>query len=230
MSDHMKKTHQPKPRVLELEELYQGIPDEYHHLPFLLCPNYLALTSNHHHHGNNHNHHQDFGLRGVAGGDSPWGHHFSHANASGGDFQSRASEYSISMMSYDAMSGTGDNLASGKAGSGRRRRPGIPHSKICTVCSNHVYFFRTRCLIHRKSKGLRCCSWRYPSTLKHVELKWDEKGLRRNGDRGYSHHGMASTRPKSPTTPRTPLSNVELSFVMSTTYSPFSTHHHPVPL
>lgn len=28
-----------------------------------------------------------------------------------------------------------------------RRRPGIPHSKICTVCSTYIYMFRHRCLV-----------------------------------------------------------------------------------
>lgn len=28
-----------------------------------------------------------------------------------------------------------------------RRRPGIPHSKICTVCSTYIYIFRHRCLV-----------------------------------------------------------------------------------
>lgn len=30
---------------------------------------------------------------------------------------------------------------------GGRRRPGIPHSKICTVCSTYIYIFRHRCLV-----------------------------------------------------------------------------------
>nr|GMD18794.1 Extra-large GTP-binding protein 3 [Ipomoea batatas] len=30
---------------------------------------------------------------------------------------------------------------------GRRRRPGTPHSKICTLCSTHAYIFRHRCLV-----------------------------------------------------------------------------------
>ncbi|KAK7853351.1 extra-large guanine nucleotide-binding protein 1 [Quercus suber] len=28
-----------------------------------------------------------------------------------------------------------------------RRRPGIPHSNICTICSNYVYILRNRCLV-----------------------------------------------------------------------------------
>ncbi|ESW18879.1 hypothetical protein PHAVU_006G078700 [Phaseolus vulgaris] len=208
----------------------------------------LNHSPHHHNHNNRRRQHQDFG-HGV--GDS-WGH-FNHASGGAARAQiSRASEYS---MSYDGMSG--ESFASGKGGSVRRRRPGIPHSTICTICSNYVYLFRTRCLVcgrvycrqcveigmgemteGRKCiecLGLRfsqryieragmvgCCSWRYPSTLKHAELTWAEKGPRRSGDRGYGHHSMASSRPR-----RTPLSiaSTEPSLVMSATHSPFSAHY-----
>lgn len=33
---------------------------------------------------------------------------------------------------------------------GRARRPGIPHSNICTICSTYIYIFRHRCLVRRK--------------------------------------------------------------------------------
>ncbi|KAH1226188.1 Receptor-like protein kinase ANXUR2 [Glycine max] len=79
-----------------------------------------------------------------------------------------------------------------------------------------------------------CCGLRYPSTLKHVELNWAEKGPRRRGDRGHNngHHRMASTRPRNPANQRSPLSiaSTEASFVMSATHSPFSAHHHHIPL
>ncbi|XP_014517309.1 uncharacterized protein LOC106774786 [Vigna radiata var. radiata] len=203
--------------------------------------------------GLNHNHHYQHHDFGHGAGDLSWGH-FNHASGSAARAQiSRASEYS---MSYDGMK-SGESFASGKGGSGRRRRPGIPHSSICTICSNYVYLFRTRCLVcgrvycrqcveigmgemteGRKCiecLGLRfsqryieragmvgCCSWRYPSTLKHAELIWAEKGPRRSGDRGYGHHSMASSRIR-----RTPLSiaSTEASFVMSATHSPFSAHY-----
>lgn len=182
MGDHnKKKTLQANPR-LELEELYQGIPDESVNLTFQDLANLnsspppqhkkntttmstindpisdssmvssnptkvpsspslspLSLTPSHdfrkglqpysnhshHHHDNNYNHHHH--RRG--GAQSP---------------QSRASEY---RMGYDNHAMSGESLASGKGGAGRRRRPGIPHSKICTICNNYVYFFRTRCLV-----------------------------------------------------------------------------------
>ncbi|KAG4935136.1 hypothetical protein JHK82_049433 [Glycine max] len=302
--DDQMKTLQAKPKQqqLQLEELYQGIPDESVNLTFQDLANVnssnntLATTKHvseggiinnptnipspslstvprldfkkgleasyhsHHHHDNNYNHHHQH-QQHRGGGDSPWGR-FSHASDG---VPSRTGEYS---MSYNGMK-SGESFASGKGGSGRRRRPGIPHSKICTICSNYVYLFRTRCLVcgrvycrqcveigmgemteGRKCiecLGLRfsqryieragmagCCSLRYPSTLKHVELNWAEKGPRRSGDRGYNngHHSMASTRPRTPTNRRSPLSiaSTEASFVMSATHSPFSAHHHHIPL
>ncbi|XP_061346461.1 uncharacterized protein LOC133292102 [Gastrolobium bilobum] len=291
---------QAKPKLLELEELYQGIPDESVNLTFQDLANVntsnkinttvaiiepisdasiisnptklpsssvpsltklpsldfqkgLQASNNHSHH-----HHLDFGH----GGDSPLGQ-FSHRveHDRGHDRFNHVSEYS---MGYDAMN-SGMSLASGKGGAaGRRKRPGIPHSKICTICSNYVYFLRTRCLVcgrvycrrcveigmgemieGRKCiecLGLRfsqryieragvigCCSWRYPSTLKDTELKWAEKGPRKNSDRGYGHHGIASSRPRTPTSPRSPLAIVgnEPSFVMSASYT-FSPHHLPL--
>lgn len=87
-----------------------------------------------------HHHHQN-------GGDTPWGHYrgndrFRHVGGGAQSPHSRASEYSTG---YDPMSG--ESLASGKGGVVRRRRSGIPHSKICTICSNYIYIFRTRCLV-----------------------------------------------------------------------------------
>ncbi|KAF3968863.1 hypothetical protein CMV_007296 [Castanea mollissima] len=89
-----------------------------------------------------------------------------------------------------------------------RRHPGIPHSNICTICSNYVYMLRNRCL---------------------AELMWAEKGPRRSGERGYGHNGVVSSRPRSPMTPRTHVgSNPDPpSFVMGSPYSPYTpTHPH----
>ncbi|CAL5202683.1 unnamed protein product [Lathyrus oleraceus] len=266
MDDHNKKTMEPKPN---LEELYQGIPDESVNLTFQDLPNVkkkttvsqgiqspslspMNMSPTHDfkkgfkvYSNDNYNHHHDFGHRGVVG---PQG------------TPSKASEYNLG---YDTMSGESSST-SGKGGVGRRRRQGIPHSKICTVCSNYVYFFRTRCLVcgrvyckqcveigmgdlreGRKCVnclGLRfsqryieragllgCLNWRYPSTLKQTELKWAEKGSRKNGDKGYGHH---QSRPTTPTTPTSPFSiaSSEASYAMSATYSPFTPHHHHHPL
>ncbi|KAL4396044.1 uncharacterized protein [Arachis hypogaea] len=292
-----------RPRIMELEELYQGIPDEsvnltfqdlanVHHnnsvspekrsnsiitptttnpfvspnssppmskLPSLDFSKGLQATNNnnHHHHGDDdssswghfgHHQHHDIEVGDHRVVHKNNGHHHHHHNHN--QF-SHASDYS---MGYDSMMMSGVS-GSGKGGGGRRR-PGIPHSKICTVCSNYIYMLRTRCLVcgrvycrqcveigmgemteGRKCiecLGLRfsqryieragmlgCCSWRYPSTLKQTELKWAEKGPRRSGQRGYSHHhGLPPSRTPTPTHSNEP------SFVMSASYSPFSSHHH----
>lgn len=173
MGDHaMKKTTTTaaKPRM-ELEELYLGIPDESvnltfqdladlsvsekrtkppiittvnedladHHspsplarLPSLDFNTGLQAPSNHHGHGH-------VGLD-VSGGDKSWGHYGNYVHKSGGrsPVQCKGSGYDDDMSRV--------STASGKGG-GRRRRPGIPHSKICTVCSTYIYIFRTRCLV-----------------------------------------------------------------------------------
>ncbi|CAJ2640497.1 unnamed protein product [Trifolium pratense] len=274
MGDHKKKALEPK---LKLEELYEGIPDESVNLTFQDLPNVMKNTTIYE--GNAINtptknisspslspmsmspiHDFQKGLK-VYSNDIYNQQDFGHRGVDGVGVQStpsRASEYS---MGYDAMSG--ESLGSGKAGVGRRRRQGIPHSKICTICNDYVYFFRTRCLVCgrvyckqcmevgmgelREGRkcidclGLRfsqryieragllgCLNWRYPSTLKQNELKWAEKGPRRNGDKGYGHHSRTTT----PTTPRSPLSiaSSEASYAMSATYSPFTPHHHHHPL
>ncbi|KAI9118242.1 hypothetical protein K1719_010574 [Acacia pycnantha] len=158
----MKKTNNiMKPRM-ELAELYQGIPDESVNLTFQdlaklnysenktrsplspepvsqqvqSSPRHLikipsiefktglhALPSD-----DDRRHVRDLGRAG-GGGRTPRG------GRAGGDVDSGYS------TGYDDMS-----TASGRSG-GRRRRPGIPHSKICTICSTYVYVFRTRCLV-----------------------------------------------------------------------------------
>jgi len=153
MGDHKKKTLEEKPK---LEELYQGISDESVNLTFQDLPNWknnttisegsaintptrnipspslspMSMSPTHEFkkgvkvYSNHKYDQQDFRHRGVGVQSTP----------------SRASEYS---MGYDA----GEILASGKGGAIRRRRQGIPHSKICTICNDYVYFFRTRCLV-----------------------------------------------------------------------------------
>ncbi|KAL5170545.1 hypothetical protein HKD37_11G032231 [Glycine soja] len=200
-----------------------------------------ASNHNHHHHEKNyshhHHHHQDFGHRG--GGESPWGR-FSHAS---GGVPSRAGEYS---MSYDGMK-SGESFASRKGGmwqgllqamcrnrhgrfDRRKKVYGVPWIEIQPKLVDNVKVYR---YIERAGMA-GCCGLRYPSTLKHVELNWAEKGPRRRGDRGHNngHHRMASTRPRNPANQRSPLSiaSTEASFVISATHSPFSAHHHHIPL
>ncbi|RDX80826.1 hypothetical protein CR513_38570, partial [Mucuna pruriens] len=274
MGDHTNEAMQEKPILLGLEDLYQGIPDESVNLTFqdlaqvstleknkpttnsrslaklpsLDFTKGLQASSQHH---DQHLQVQDFG-HGHSRGESPWGH-FSHA--SGGE--QRQSPRCMASGDDHGMSFDGISLVSGRGD--RRRRAGIPHSKICAICNTYVYIFRTRCLVcgrvycrqcveigmgemieGRKCiecLGLRfsqryieragkvgCCSWRYPNTLKQVELKCAEKGPRRSGK--YGHSGMATPRSRSPISPRRThaIASNEHSFVMSSTFSPFSPH------
>ncbi|GMJ14858.1 hypothetical protein HRI_005155000 [Hibiscus trionum] len=48
-------------------------------------------------------------------------------------------------MAYDDASVV--SMASGFPDRGQRRRAGIPHSNICTICSTYIYIFRHRCLV-----------------------------------------------------------------------------------
>ncbi|KAK5847014.1 uncharacterized protein LOC108480964 [Gossypium arboreum] len=48
-------------------------------------------------------------------------------------------------VSYDDVSVI--SMASNYPERGQRRRPGIPHSNICTICSTYIYIFRHRCLV-----------------------------------------------------------------------------------
>ncbi|KAL7113814.1 hypothetical protein ACP275_04G082500 [Erythranthe tilingii] len=41
---------------------------------------------------------------------------------------------------------------------GGRRRPGVPHSNICTVCSNYIYICRHRCLVCGRVYCRQCVS------------------------------------------------------------------------
>lgn len=48
---------------------------------------------------------------------------------------------------YDDISGISVISRSTYLERGGRRRPGIPHSNICTICSTYIYIFRNRCLV-----------------------------------------------------------------------------------
>ncbi|XP_058073278.1 uncharacterized protein LOC131222279 [Magnolia sinica] len=52
-----------------------------------------------------------------------------------------------SSMAYDDMSIMSRAPRSPYEDRGGRRRPGIPHTNICTVCSEYIYIFRHRCLV-----------------------------------------------------------------------------------
>lgn len=64
-------------------------------------------------------------------------------------------------VAYDDMSVmSGMSITSMYQEKSGRRRPGIPHSNICAVCSVYIYIFRNRCLVSSQTRSLqmrRCC-------------------------------------------------------------------------
>lgn len=180
---------QEKPILPDLEDLYQGIPDESVNLTFgdlaevnpsdqKRKPNTTTITTTTINDPTlakipsldfskglqasiqQHHHNQDFGhgaSSNIGGHSSPWSHsghgrlegnQFSHASVSAKSKSTtpRSNDHLGYSMSYD-----GDmSVASGRGttgGGGGRRRPGIPHTKICTICNTYVYVLRTRCLV-----------------------------------------------------------------------------------
>ncbi|KAL5757119.1 hypothetical protein ACOSQ2_021865 [Xanthoceras sorbifolium] len=90
-----------------------------------------------HHHHNHHNHREDHRGGGTGGG----GHTISPEKR---EFR-RAVERS---MTYEDVSVMSMSMASGYPGEKtQRRRPGIPHTNICTICTTSIYIFRHRCLV-----------------------------------------------------------------------------------
>ncbi|KAG6631056.1 hypothetical protein I3843_13G054600 [Carya illinoinensis] len=117
----------------------------------------------------------------------------------------------------------------------RLRRPDIPHSNICTVCSTYIYIFRHRCLVCGRAycrqcvgigmgemtEGRKCLGclgerfsqragnirwcWGYPSTVKPAELKWAEKGPRRSDERACGTHGHEHSGRVTSRSPRSPI-------------------------
>ncbi|KAK1264845.1 hypothetical protein QJS04_geneDACA017011 [Acorus gramineus] len=59
-------------------------------------------------------------------------------------------------FAYDDVSGM--SMASRAPYEEKRRRPGIPHSNICTLCSVYIYFFKNRCLVCGRVYCRKCVS------------------------------------------------------------------------
>ncbi|KAK2644591.1 hypothetical protein Ddye_019786 [Dipteronia dyeriana] len=98
-----------------------------------------------------HHHHYDRGLH-----QDHRNHHHHHKYHHGGgraispekreEFR-RAAER---RMAYDDVSVMSMSMASGyprDQNKAQRRRPGIPHTNICTICTTYIYIFRHRCLV-----------------------------------------------------------------------------------
>lgn len=103
-----------------------------------------STTPTHHHqYSNNHGHVYGHALSPASHGYG--GHHRPNSFIAESGFK-HAVEMS-SMAHDDAMSGRSMASTYHQEKGAGRRRPGIPHSKICAICSNYVYIFRHRCLV-----------------------------------------------------------------------------------
>jgi len=229
---------------------------------------------------NSHRGHAGRGGHQYGGGDHHAGHklgHNSNHHTMSGHGGVEMSSISMASTTYDHHDMSGVSMASTamhQLDRNGRRRPGVPHSNICTICSTYIYIFRHRCLVCGRvycrqcvmvgmgemTEGRKCieclgkrfsqryiqragkvgCWSRYPSEVKQAELKWAEKGPRRNVRNGpYGRSTVGTPRSKSPVTPRTPRTPVRghvpppspgpNSFVTSSSYSPYSPAHHHLP-
>ncbi|XP_030464448.2 uncharacterized protein LOC115683926 [Syzygium oleosum] len=240
-------------------------------------------ASNHHHPLNQSNQlsrdtrDSPLGHRSYVGEDHNDEYRYGHSRASSGrnthlDMRRTGMAENIS-MAHDDMTSMSMSMSVSMAAHGQRRRPGVPHSNICTICSTYIYIFRHRCLVCGRvycrqcvsigmgemTEGRKCieclgrrfsqryiqragqigCCSRYPSIVKQAELKWAEKGPRRNAERAYGHGGGRShmvSGSRSPVTPRTPTrahpssTGINTSNPPSFVYSPYSPHsHHHLP-
>ncbi|XP_062081606.1 uncharacterized protein LOC133788230 [Humulus lupulus] len=251
--------------------------------PFGTSISTTTRTSNtaHHQHHHNHGHmngrhalSSSAGHRGYDGDRHHLGQNHHHTTSSNPFIAESGFRQAVEMSSMAHDDVSCQSMASTyqqRPGAAGRRRPGIPHSKICAICSSYIYIFRHRCLVCGRvycrqcvklgmgemTEGRKCiqclgkkfsqryiqragetgcfCS-RYPTVMRQAELKWAEKGPRRNSERAFGRSGMMSgtmmaSISKGPIAPRTlnglHASSEPNSFVMTPSYSPYTpTHHH----
>ncbi|CAN0903632.1 hypothetical protein LINGRAHAP2_LOCUS22670 [Linum grandiflorum] len=104
----------------------------------------------------------------------------------------------------------------------------MQEGRKCTDCVGRRFSAR----YIRKAGKVGCLS-RYPVTVKQAELKWAEKGPRKNGERAYGqqahrlNYGSSTPRTKPPlASSRNPV----LSYSARSAYSPYTPTHHHLPL
>lgn len=91
-----------------------------------------------------------FGQPYMIGGQTPMDNH--HYN------DHMASPYGGSGLISPVVGGGKYGEMSVVDNTGGRRRPGIPHSNICAVCSTYIYIFRHRCLVCGRVYCRQCLS------------------------------------------------------------------------
>ncbi|CAI9300961.1 unnamed protein product [Lactuca saligna] len=140
--DHFPPQHLAKLPSLDFSRALEASSTAPPHLhsPALTVP--PGRNYRHHHrveevvqHGYSHGDHHDNYAAGSHG------HHGMKSHGHHGHVMEKS-------MAYDDMSMmSGMSMTSMYQEKSARRRPGIPHSNICTVCSVYIYMFRNRCLV-----------------------------------------------------------------------------------
>ncbi|KAL3530978.1 hypothetical protein ACH5RR_010300 [Cinchona calisaya] len=111
--------------------------DTYNSTPISNHNNNLDLQHDHQAAGGKHNAHYGHDLH----------HHHHHGIANASPY-SQQQHHGVQLQNNSSMVYDDMSQMSGYPGERcGRRRPGIPHSKICTVCSTYIYIFRHRCLV-----------------------------------------------------------------------------------
>nr|KAJ0188082.1 hypothetical protein LSAT_V11C900462040 [Lactuca sativa] len=151
--DHFPPQHLAKLPSLDFSRALEASSTAPPHLhsPALAVP--PGRNYRHHHrveevvqHGYSHGDHHDNYAAGSHG------HHAMKSHGHGHGQHGHVMEKS---MAYDDMSMmSGMSMTSMYQEKSARRRPGIPHSNICTVCSVYIYMFRNRCLVSQFSLSL----------------------------------------------------------------------------
>ncbi|CAI9107153.1 OLC1v1006448C2 [Oldenlandia corymbosa var. corymbosa] len=132
-------------RALEASAQYNNINNHNFHSNHVSDHHHFMHHNNshhnHHHHGHHREHHHNYG-HGETPPHHAGGHHHHHLGMQNNS------------MVYDDMSQMSGAFT--ERGGGGRRRPGIPHSNICTLCSNYIYVFRHRCLVCGRAYCRQC--------------------------------------------------------------------------
>ncbi|XP_009625491.1 uncharacterized protein [Nicotiana tomentosiformis] len=188
-------------------------------------------------HGNHHGH--------VVGGHYPYGSH-GRMHVVG---NSMSYDHDMSQMSGISTVSTGGRHYPG------RRRPGIPHSNICTICTTYIYLFRHRCLVCGRAYCRQCVRMgmgEMPEGRKCVEClgkRFSQRYIKRAGEMGccmgypsrvkqqeliWAEKGprrvVAGQSSMMMSTSRSP-SPIMAHSLMGSPYSPYSSSpHHPLPL
>ncbi|GAA0144896.1 hypothetical protein LIER_05218 [Lithospermum erythrorhizon] len=127
---------------IQYPNFHHHIPTDNHHNLHHM-PGSTTMSNPSENHLHHHGHHQLGDHIHGHSGHHHGGHYTGHHHAELGHHGGVETSVSFSDMSGISMS----SMMGGYNGKVERRRPGIPHSNICTICSTSVYIFRHRCLV-----------------------------------------------------------------------------------